>query len=172
MERAGWSQGPCAEAQRRWGICMSRGTGEAAGSLEGLWDSGTRRAGVERRRSRGEEGAVQQLSREFGSLVTRLCGHEGFRPEQITLLTPRTRPNSSLAGLERLAGWQMSDDPHDRQGRLLHCTVGKFKGLESDIVILLDVEPGHPRSVRAVRYCGASRAKHRLHVFVKGGWEG
>ena len=76
MERAGWSQGPCAEAQRRWGICMSRGTGEAAGSREGLWDAGTRRAGVERRRSSGEEGAVQQLSREFGRLVRVTRGFE------------------------------------------------------------------------------------------------
>jgi hypothetical protein len=117
------------------------------------------------------QGTPAQTRKELDSLIRRLTGTEGFSPEQIALLTPRTRPHSSLAGLETLADLGLAHDPLDREGRLLHCTVGRFKGLESDVVILLDIEPGHQRSGREVRYCGASRAKHLLYVFVKGKWE-
>ena len=117
------------------------------------------------------QGTPAETRRELDGLIRRLTGAEGFAPDQIALLTPRTRPHSSLAGLDSLADLPLADDPHDRDGRLLHCTVGRFKGLESDVVILLDVDPSHERSGREVRYCGASRAKHLLYVFVKGRWE-
>lgn len=117
------------------------------------------------------QGSPAETRRELDALLRRLCGPEGFAPDQITLLTPRTRRHSCLAGLEHLAGFELAHAPHDRVGRLLHTTVGRFKGLESDVVILLDVDPTHPRSGREVRYCGASRAKHLLYVFTKGDWE-
>jgi hypothetical protein len=117
------------------------------------------------------QGTPAETRKELDSLIRRLTGTEGFAPGQIVLLTPRTRPHSSLAGLETLADLRLAHDPHDREGRLLHCTVGRFKGLESDVVILLDIDPAHERSGREVRYCGASRARHLLYVFVKGKWE-
>jgi DNA helicase IV len=58
----------------------------------------------------------------------------------------------------------------DRQGRVLHTTIGRFKGLESDVVIMLDVDPDDPRCGRHERYVAASRAKHRLYVFTRGDW--
>ncbi len=117
------------------------------------------------------QGSPSETRKALDSLIRRLTGVEGFTPDQLTLLTPRTRPHCSLAGLETLADHPLACDPHDRAGQLLHCTVGRFKGLESDVVILLDIDPGHERSGFEVRYCGASRARHLLYVFVKGSWD-
>jgi hypothetical protein len=102
--------------------------------------------------------------------VRRLVEGEQVQPEQIALLTPHSRPNSLLRDRDDLAGWPLADDPLDREGSLLHTTIGRFKGLESDVVILLDVDPQDPRCGRAERYVGASRACELLHVFAKGDW--
>jgi DNA polymerase III delta prime subunit len=103
--------------------------------------------------------------RELEDLVTRLTTRDGVRPEQITILTPHTRERSCLAGVERLAGFELARDPLDRGGRLLHATIGQFKGLESDVVCLMDLGDGDPRSDRAARYVAASRARMRLFVW-------
>jgi hypothetical protein len=98
---------------------------------------------------------------ELEVLVRRLVEKEQIQPEQITLLTPHSRPNSLLRDRDDLAGWPLADDPLDRKGSLLHATIGRFKGLESDVVILLDVDPDDPRCGRNERYVAASRAWRR-----------
>jgi len=91
-------------------------------------------------------------------------------PEQIVILTPHTRKNSTLAGMTELADVPLADLPNDREGKLLHTTIGAFKGLESDVVIMLDVNPDDQRCGLNARYVAASRARHRLYVFAKGDW--
>ena len=54
-------------------------------------------------------------------------------------------------------------------GALRYATPHRFKGLEADVVLLLDVDGSRwslePRNL----YVAASRARLRLHVFVKEG---
>jgi superfamily I DNA/RNA helicase len=92
------------------------------------------------------------------------------RPEQIVILTPHRRTHSSLDGVSAIAGIALADGPGERKGKLLHTTIGAYKGLESDVVILLDIDPSDPRCDRRARYVGASRARLALHVFAKGDW--
>ena len=98
-------------------------------------------------------------------LLDRLTGAEQVDPERIVILTPHTRENSSLAGLEALGGHVLADKPYDRDGRVLHCSIGAFKGLESDVVILLDVDPADERCNPAALYVAESRARKMLYVF-------
>ena len=104
------------------------------------------------------------------NLILRLTRDEKLLPDQITLLTPHTRQNSVLGEIDELAGIDLAGNPLDRDGKLLHTTIGRFKGLESDVVILLDVDPDDERCDRHARYVAASRARHRLFVFAKGDW--
>ncbi len=55
----------------------------------------------------------------------------------------------------------MSTSPH----RIIYSTIHRFKGLEADVVILVDVQFNtiDPH----LYYVGATRAKHRLFVL---GW--
>jgi hypothetical protein len=103
-------------------------------------------------------------------LVSRLVQQERVTPGQIVILTPHSPKTSCLAGQTELAGLPLTDDPAKRAGALLHLSISAFKGLESDVVILADVDPKDPRCDRNARYVAASRARHRLFVFAKGNW--
>lgn len=53
---------------------------------------------------------------------------------------------------------------------LLHTTIPTFKGLESDVMILADIDPRDERCSLNARYVAASRARLVLHVWAKGNW--
>ena len=116
------------------------------------------------------QGSPGPTLRRLSDLVADLANKQGVAPDQITVLTPRSKRNSLLAGARELGGHPLATDPLHRTGAVLHTTIGKFKGLESDVVILCDVDPTEPRSDRRARYVAASRARHRLFVFAKGDW--
>ncbi len=105
--------------------------------------------------------------RQIEELVAGLLDHQDVNPEDITILTPHSRPNSILAEMTELAGRPLADHPLDRQDSLLHTTIGKFKGLESEIVIMADVDLDDPRCDHNACYVAASRARQLLHVFYK-----
>ena len=108
---------------------------------------------------------VERLER----LVADLLGREGFYPAQIVILSPHTRARSSLAGRTDVAGHPLVDHTHGDRDALLHTTIGKFKGLEADVVILIDFDPDDKLCRPAMRYVAASRARHMLYVFSKTG---
>lgn len=96
-----------------------------------------------------------------------------LKPSQVAVLCPRSRDNSSLAGVTSLAGRRLTDDLDEwRADRgFLFSTVRSFKGLEADAAILLDVPtPGKiPQFTRNDYYVAASRAKHLLVVLARDG---
>ena len=55
---------------------------------------------------------------------------------------------------------------------ILHTSIGAFRGPDSGVVIMLDVDPADPRCGVNARNVAASRARHRLHVFATGDWPG
>jgi len=58
--------------------------------------------------------------------------------------------------VERLAGQALSVDPLAREGAVLCTTIQKFKGLESDVVILVDVRADDLFCGRAFLYTAAA----------------
>ena len=67
-----------------------------------------------------------------------------------------------------LGGQLLSTDPLEREGAVLCTTIHKFKGLESDVAILVDVLEDDLFSGRAFLYTAAARARVLLHVFPGG----
>ncbi len=101
----------------------------------------------------------------------RLIEREGVDPFDIVLLTPHRRANSTLAAVSELGGVELTADLFERGRKLLHATISRFKGLEAQMVILLDIDASDPRCGLRERYVGASRARHALYVFEKrAGW--
>jgi len=141
-----------------------------------------RLGGVEMRsHSRCPEGVLPEtrplespskMRRRLDELVRRLVTKERLLPDQIAVLTPHTKKSSSLAEVGELGGFPLSENPGDRAGAVLHTTITAFKGLESDVVILSDVDTRDPRADRNARYVAASRARHLLYVFSRGDWMG
>ena len=116
------------------------------------------------------QGTRRETLKQLDGLLSRMLTGGGVRPEQVVILTPHTRKNSTLAGVSELASVELSGSSDRREGKLLHTTIGAFKGLESDVVIMLDVDPEDERCGLNARYVAASRARHRLHVFTRGDW--
>lgn len=118
------------------------------------------------------QGQDAETVAEVGALVKRWVEEDGVRLHQIALLTPRTKRHSSLAGVNEVGGYPLTEHRSAWGRAILHSTISSFKGLEADIVVLLDIDPSHPRSDVRARYVGASRARHTLVVFSKGDWLG
>ena len=49
---------------------------------------------------------------------------------------------------------------------MTHATVSSFKGLESDYVVLTDIDSLDTRWWRSVAYVGMSRARVKLYLFL------
>lgn len=87
---------------------------------------------------------------------------KGFKRSQITILTLKTLSKSILTGKESVGGYRLSIDG-EGEG-VLFTTARKFKGLESDVVIVIDIDNGSFKDEKAkcVFYVASSRAKHCL----------
>lgn len=106
----------------------------------------------------------------LGELLHRLVEREHVRPSQIAILSPHKPANSTLEGARELAGQSIVHDVADWPKGVLHSSISGFKGLEADVVILLDIDPEDPRCTVNDRYVAASRARYRLFIFQKGHW--
>lgn len=106
----------------------------------------------------------EAIWRRIGALL-----HKGFEPEQITVLSPHRLENSGL--LDGSEGAKVPVVDLSRGGwepeveGIGFSTIASFKGLESDVVLLIDVEDLSPEA-QALIYVGASRARVLLEVFL------
>ncbi|MHB8800278.1 MAG: ATP-binding domain-containing protein [Thermoanaerobaculia bacterium] len=128
---------------------------------------------------RGEEPKVHRWRNaadereKAGALIAQLLLKDEVGLERVAIVGMRRLANSCLAGKAELAGFPVvpigDDGTAGVPGALRYATPHRFKGLEADVVLLLDVDGSRwslePRNL----YVAASRARLRLHVFVKDG---
>lgn len=90
--------------------------------------------------------------------------NEGVNPSSIVILTTKTIEKSLLSFQNKLNGFDLTDTFTDNS--ILFTTSRKFKGLESDVIMLIDIdlETFSNMEQRRVFYVGASRAKNRLEL--------
>jgi len=90
----------------------------------------------------------------------------GLTRSQIVILTTRTIEKSQLANVTSIKGYTISQNRVP--GKILFSTVRKYKGCESDAVILIEVNSNSflTDSYRKAFYVGASRAKHYLSIIA------
>jgi len=90
-----------------------------------------------------------------------------YRPEDIIVLSMKGAGKESFAGKAEAAGFRLV--PYDaaapcEEGTIRTSTVFKFKGMESHVVILMDVEALATTRDRRKAYVGMTRAKYDLYV--------
>jgi hypothetical protein len=93
--------------------------------------------------------------------------HDGFRPEDIVVLSP-LRNELSAAGKCEDARWRNRLAPFDssRPGAVRYGTVHAFKGLDSPAVVLTDITSFGTAREQTLFYVGASRARDELTVLM------
>ncbi|MDZ7736890.1 MAG: ATP-binding domain-containing protein [Gammaproteobacteria bacterium] len=106
-----------------------------------------------------------------GEILKEWVGQGQLQYQQIAILSPLTKPKSSLDGVDNIAKFPIINDvgAWQKNKGILFSTIRSFKGLEADAVILIDAaEPDtKPYFKRPDYYVACSRAKHRLAVIRK-----
>lgn len=107
-----------------------------------------------------------QMAGQLRTLLRELLGSQGLRPEQIVVLSPYRRDNAASTWAVGLDACPTTDALAAPVPGLVRVgTVQGFKGLESDVVILVGIDQScmrHPANL----YVGASRARAALYVLA------
>ena len=92
----------------------------------------------------------------------RLVYEEHIDPRDIVILTPRSQERSDLKDGMAIANFTLCVKPTQIRNHIQVSSVHTFKGLESRVVILAEVDPEASHDLDAVLYVGCSRARTYL----------
>jgi hypothetical protein len=115
--------------------------------------------------------ADQQLSKCQN--ILKVLKKNGVNPNQIVIQSPfrRDGSKSSFNGIGQIGGYPIVINFNEwrKSEGILFSTIRSFKGLEADIVLLVDLPDFNSSKVFTVNdyYVGASRAKHVLEILAK-----
>lgn len=105
--------------------------------------------------------------RYLKTIIENLIEDQGMRLEQIVILGGHSLAKTCLGKDSRLGNYNVSELPDGRPNLIHYHTYMKFKGCESDAVILLDVDENDERWSELALYTAVSRAKHLLYIIWK-----
>ena len=90
--------------------------------------------------------------------------------EGVMLLSPRRLENSSLAGIERISRFPLIDSSRGMTGAqspaVKFSTIHAFKGLESQVVIIVDIDAVDGEQQQSLLYVAMSRARSLLILMI------
>ena len=120
---------------------------------------------VEHRYWKTPSDLVESLTHVLGGLIK-----EKMSPDTIVLLSPRRLENSSLAGIVRISGVPLVDASHAttsaRKDAVRFSTIHSFKGLESQVVIIVDIDAVEGEQSQSLLYVAMSRARSLLILMI------
>ena len=95
----------------------------------------------------------------------------GVSLEDIVILSPRRLQSSKLADVKRVCGFPIEDAsrslPAMRKKKVVKfSTIHSFKGLESRVVIVVDIEEVRGSRAQSLLYVSMSRAKSLLILVI------
>jgi superfamily I DNA/RNA helicase len=106
-----------------------------------------------------------QLRKSLANSVNRVLS-ERIDSRDMVILSPRRFDRSAVRdGLQKV-GARLVNDSIPRPGELRFMTIHSFKGLESDVVFLIDIDDLEAPASRSAVYVGASRARAILYVLL------
>ncbi|MBF7030179.1 nuclease-related domain-containing DEAD/DEAH box helicase [Staphylococcus kloosii] len=90
--------------------------------------------------------------------------NEGVKKSQITIITTKTIETSVLNDVTKIGNYSITNKPNHKH--ILFTTARKFKGLESDVIFIVDIdkETFYNAENRMVFYVACSRAKTQLEL--------
>jgi hypothetical protein len=110
-------------------------------------------------------GSDTQLRRSLANSINRVLS-ERIDSRDMVILSPRRFDRSAVRDGVEGVGARLVNDSIPRPGELRFMTIHSFKGLESDVVFLIDIDDLEAPASRSAVYVGASRARAILCVFL------
>ncbi|WP_298236597.1 nuclease-related domain-containing protein [uncultured Azohydromonas sp.] len=102
---------------------------------------------------------------QLEATVARLL-RQDVRPQDIAVLSTRTRENSLVGDVREIAGVPLVDAMSASAGDMVFSTMHAFKGLERMVVLAMDIDDMGDAGRSMLHYAGLSRARCLLHVFL------
>ena len=128
-------------------------------------------------KSAGEEGlpvehrywkTADDLIKNLTEAIRRLT-KDGVPLDDIVVLSPRRLENSALASFTEINGVRIHDTSRNLrppEGCLRFSSIHAFKGLESQVAIVIDIEDVNDERSQALLYVGMSRARSLLILMI------
>lgn len=111
--------------------------------------------------------ADAELKQQLRQALHRLIVQEQIPNEDIVVLTPRARDKSLLWQWGSLGNYRFTDQWPASSGEIYANNVYQFKGLESPVIILVEVYPSSHMDLEKILYVGCSRARNHLVVLAE-----
>lgn len=117
---------------------------------------------------------VYQDSRDMQEKLANLVKSylkQGIKPGEIVILSPNSLKNSGIGGSNVFSSICKFQDISSMKystfldDSLKFCTIQSFKGMESKVVILIDLHKFIDQETRKLNYTAISRARVLLHIF-------
>ena len=96
--------------------------------------------------------------------VKRLVHEEGLSPRDIILLSPLGSQRSQIGEGQRIGNLRLSWKELGQRDIVYCSTIHAFKGLESPVIILCELDHTHAAKRNELLYVGVSRARNHLIV--------
>jgi hypothetical protein len=116
-----------------------------------------------------EYGDASQQVRQLRHILHRLVYEEHIDCRDIVVLTPRSPERSLLKDGMAIANFTLCANPSQMRNHIQVSSVHTFKGLESRVVILAELDPEASHDLDAVLYVGCSRARTYLVILYDRG---
>jgi hypothetical protein len=102
------------------------------------------------------------LKRRLRRILHQLIVEQEVPAWDIVLLTPKGRERSELWRFGALGNFRLTDQPSEASGEVYCSTIHSFKGMESPIVILAELDNDQLWQLSTLLYIGCSRARNHL----------
>ena len=107
------------------------------------------------------------VRRELQKILHRLINEQGIRPNDIVILTPASDKRSQWKEGDQIGNFMLTWDMKTTlSGAVRVCTIYRYKGLESAVVILTELDRRNEEFSNQLVYVGLSRARH--HAIIIG----
>lgn len=119
---------------------------------------------VVERHSTNDDDELKQITSD----IKQLTGKDQIPPASIVILINSSKDESCLRGVTRIAGFQLKSTYERYQpgaNVIYYSTIDIFKGLESDVILLVLGDALDKGSLSQSIYVQASRAKHLLYIY-------
>lgn len=127
--------------------------------------------------SRGPQGrAIERLyyqdqhdlRKQLRKIIHRLISIEGVDPMDIVVLSPHAPETSILWAMGDVGNYRLTEQPGGTS-EILCTTIYQFKGLESPVIVLAELDQHVVDDLNSLLYVGASRASSHLVILAQEG---
>jgi hypothetical protein len=109
---------------------------------------------------------TEKMKQHIRHYLHQLIIQEKVQAQDIVILTPKAPDKSMLGRLGTVGNFRLVDRPTGASGEVFYTTIHQYKGLESPVVILAEMEPEYAPDMKKLLYIGSSRACNHLIVIA------